>query len=368
VASIGVDAWGVDYGLLDWDGELLSAPYSYRDARTDGWRAVVERIGAERLYRTTGVQLMQINTLFQLAAHDREELAQARRLLMLPELMVHALTGVGLGERTSAGTTGLVDLATGSWSGELLREVGVDLSIMPRIERATAFAGTWRGVPVHTAGGHDTASAVVGAPLREGSVFISSGTWMLVGVERDAPDVSEAAMVANFSNEAGVWGDWRFLKNVMGLWMLEQCRAAWGNPPVEELLDAAAALPAGGPVVEATDARFLAPADMEAEVRAAAGLGAEAGRDVVLRCVLDSLAAAAARVVGEIGAITGVAATEVVIVGGGARNWLLNQLIEDACGVPVRVGSAEATVVGNAIVQGMALGRFESVGEARGFL
>jgi rhamnulokinase len=265
-----------------------------------------------------------------------------------------------------------VDLATGSWSGELLDEIGVDVSIMPRIERATAFAGTWRGVPVHTVGGHDTASAVLGAPMREGSVFISSGTWMLVGVERDSPDVSDAAMRANFSNEAGVWGNgsqgsWRFLKNVMGLWMFEQCRASWGNPPVEGLLEAAA-VPAGGPVVDATDARFLAPADMEAEVRAAGGLGEAAGRDVVMRCVLDSLAAATARVVREIEEIKGVAATGVVVVGGGSRNWLLNRLIEEACGVPVRVGSAEATVLGNAMVQGMALGRFESVDEARDLL
>jgi rhamnulokinase len=331
---------------------------------------VVERIGAERLYRTTGVQLMQINTLFQLAAHDRDELSRARRLLMLPEQMVHALTGAMMGERTSAGTTGLVDLAAGTWSEELLDAIGVDASIMPVIQRATAYAGTWRGVPVHTVGGHDTASAVAGAPLREGSVFISSGTWMLVGVERDAPDVSDAAMRANFSNESGVRGNGsptsvRFLKNVMGLWMLEQCGAVWGDPPVEELLDAAAALPTGGAMVDAMDTRFLAPADMEAEVRAAAGLSANAGRDVVVRCVLDSLAEAAARVMREIEEIAGVAAREIVVVGGGSRNRLLNRLIEDACGVPVRVGSAEATVLGNGIVQGMGLGRFESLDEAR---
>jgi rhamnulokinase len=147
--------------------------------------------------------------------------------------------------------------------------------------------------------------------------------------------------------------------------MLEQCRAVWGDPPVEELLDAAAALPTGGRVLDAMDTRFLAPADMEAEVRAAAGLSANAGRDVVVRCVLDSLAEAAARVMREIEEIAGVAAREIVVVGGGSRNRLLNRLIEDACGVPVRVGSAEATMLGNGIVQGMGLGRFESLDEAR---
>jgi rhamnulokinase len=370
VASIGVDTWGVDYGLLDGDGELISPPYSYRDARTEGWRDVVarvgERIGAERLYRTTGVQQMQINTIFQLAAHDRDELARARRLLMLPELLLYHLTGAAMGERTSAGTTGLVDLTSCDWSGELLDAISVDARAMPEIGRATAYAGTWRGVPVHLVGGHDTASAVAALPSpKAGAAFISSGTWMLVGREREAPDVSEAAMRANFSNEAGVFGNVRFLKNVTGLWMLDQCRVQWGAPTVEDLVDAAAALPGGGPTVDATDPRFLAPEDMELELRAAAELSASAGRDAVARCILDSLALAAARVIRELEEITGTPVPEIIIVGGGGRNGLLNRLIEEAAGVPVRVGPAEATLFGNALVQGIALERFESLGDAR---
>lgn len=369
IASIGIDVWGVDYGLLDADGELLSPPYAYRDARTDGWRETVERIGAERLYRTTGIQLMQINTIFQLAAHDRIELSLARRMLMLPELLVHALTGAMMGERTSAGTTALVDIATGDWSAELLAEVGLDPTIMPKISPATTYAGAWRGIPVHLVGGHDTASAVAALPSpAANAAFISSGTWMLVGAERDAQDLSEGAMRANFSNERGVFGNVRFLKNVIGLWMLEQCRAAWNDHDLDALLAAAARLPAGGPMPDAADERFLAPQDMEAEVRSAAGLPPGASRDVVARCILDSLAASAASVVDQLHKVTGNRPSEIVIVGGGARNTLLNTLIADATNLPVRVGPTEATLLGNAITQGIALGRFESLADARSIL
>jgi len=160
IASIGVDTWGVDYGLVDERGELLSLPYSYRDTRTDGWREVVESIGAERLYKVSGIQLMAINTIFQLAVHERAELAAAHRLLMLPELMVCALTGTQSGERTSAGTTALVDVRSGDWSSELIGAIDVDPAIFPEIAQPPQAAGRWRGVPVHLVAGHDTASAV----------------------------------------------------------------------------------------------------------------------------------------------------------------------------------------------------------------
>lgn len=367
VASIGIDTWAVDYGLLDRDGRLLSAPYSYRDDRTAGWREVVDRIGAERLYATTGIQLMAINTIFQLASHDRRELEAAAQLSMLAELLVAHLTGERHGERTTAGSTSLVDLATGSWSEELITAIDVDPALFPAVERAPAPAGVWEGVPVHLVGGHDTASAyaAVPGPPAPGAAIVSSGTWMLVGAEREAPDTSPAAAAANFSNEPGVFDDTRFLKNVMGLWMVEECRRAWGGPPVEELVHAATAVPAGGPVVDATDGRFLAPLDMEAEVRAAAALPSTAGRDVVIRCVLDSLAVAAAGVVDELGTFLGAPVPEVHVVGGGVRNELLNRLLEDACGVPVRRGPVEATALGNAIVQGIGLGVFDDLPSAR---
>ncbi len=365
LASIGIDTWGVDYGLLDGDGTLLSPPYSYRDERTAKWRAVADRIGVERLYRTTGIQLLQINTIFQFAAHDREELSRAKALLMLPELVVRHLTGESQGERTSAGTTGLVDLATGDWSRALLDAVGVDPAIMPSIARAPHRAGAWRGVPVHLVCGHDTASAVIALPApKPNAAFISSGTWMIVGIEREEADVSDAAMRANFSNEPGALGGVRFLKNVTGMWMLEQLRTQWGDPPLDRLLDAASRVPAGGPTVDATDARFLSPADMETEICAAAKLPASAGRDRVARCVVDSLARAGANVIDELRTFVG-HVSEVIVVGGGAQNVLLNWLIQQASGAPIRTGSIEATALGNALVQGIARGRFAGIDDAR---
>jgi rhamnulokinase len=370
VDSIGIDTWGVDYGLLAADGSLVAPPYAYRDSRTSDWQSVVARIGADTLYRTTGVQLMAINTVFQLAAHSRAELDRAASVVLLPELLVHVLTGVVVGERTSAGTTALVDLATGDWSRDLLEAIDVDPSLMPRIGAAGSPVGTWRGVPVHLVGGHDTASAVAAlpGPPPPGAAFVSSGTWLLVGMEREKPDVSDAARAANFSNEMGALGGVRFLKNVMGLWMLEECRRAWGSPEWDGLLAAAAAVGPGGPVVDATDARFLAPDDMEAEVRLAAGLPASAGRDRVARCILDSLARSTADVVGELESLTGMVVPEIVVVGGGSRNGLLNRLLAEAAGVPVRVGPAEATALGNALVQAVALGRYPDLATARAAL
>jgi len=349
LASIGVDTWGVDYGLLDQRGALVAPPYSYRDSRTAGWEAVADRLGHERLYRTTGIQLMAVNTVFQLEAHPRNELDAASQLLMLPELLVHHLTGVVTGEVTSAGTSALVDIATATWSADLLAGVGADPALFPPIAPAGTAVGNWRGVPVHLVGGHDTASAVAarppGAPVA--SAFVSAGTWLLVGAERPVADTSEAARLANFSNEPGVRGGVRFLKNVTGLWLLERCRAQWGDVPT--------AAARRGPVIDPNEARFANPPDMEAEIRAAAPLDAAAGRDVVVRCIFDSLAAAVARVVDELSTFIGSRVERVDVLGGGARIELLLRLIEEACGVPVAVGPAEATALGNAIVQRDAL-------------
>ncbi|MDF2743031.1 MAG: rhamnulokinase [Actinomycetia bacterium] len=369
VASIGVDGWGVDYGLLDRRGALLSPPYCYRDERTEGWRTTAERIGADHLYAVTGIQLLHLNTIFQLAAHDRSELRHAARLLLLPDLVVRMLTGFEGAERSNASTTALLDAETGAWSAELLEAVGLDPALLPPIVSAGLAVGSWRGVDVHTVGSHDTASAFVGVPgvPGPGSVVVSSGTWVLVGAERPAADTSEKARDANFSNEAGALGGVRFLKNVTGFWLLEQCRAAWGNPTIEELVAAAAGVPATR-VVDPADARFLAPTDMEAEIRAAAGLGAAASRAEVVRCILESIASATARVADELVAVTGTPVDELLVVGGAARIRVMNELYGRHAGVPVTVGSPEATALGNAVVQGLALGQFERLEDARRWL
>ncbi len=367
LASIGVDAWGVDYGLIDASGALVAAPYSYRDHRTDNWHKVADRLGRDRLYTATGLQLMGINTVFQLAVHDRAELDRAATLLMIPELLVHQLTGAVTGEVTSAGTSGLVDVHTGEWSTALIDDLGLSRSLFPTIARATAAVGAWHGIPVYLVGGHDTASAVAARPpdAPDASAFVATGTWFLVGAERAAPDVSDAARAANFSNEAGALGGTRFLKNVTGLWLLERCRAKWGDPPLEPLVAAAAACPPGGPVIDPNDPAFANPTDMPGAIAAAAGWDASVDRGRMVRCIFDSIAARTAAVVDELSGFLGGQVARLDLLGGATQSAFLCQLVAEATGIEVVVGAAEATALGNALVQGVALGRFADLPAAR---
>jgi rhamnulokinase len=359
LASIGVDTWGVDYGLLDQRGELLEPPYCYRDERTRGYADVVERIGARRLYEISGLQDLSFNTIFQLAAHDPEQLERARHVLMLPELLVHHLTGAITGEPTSAGTTGLLDVRALRWSDELCQAIGLDPSLLPDLALATTRVGAWRGVPVHLVGGHDTASAVVAGACDE-DVFVSSGTWSIVGRERPEPDTSEASRLAGFGNEQGALGGIRLLRNVTGWWLVEQCRQGWEDADVDTLLDAAARVDADVPVVDVDDARFLAPTDMAAELRRAMGLPHDADPAVVVRGAVESMAAATARVVEGLSTVAGIR-----VFGGGARSELFVDALRRRSGRSVTPGPVEATALGNAIVQGLALGVFSSLDDAR---
>jgi rhamnulokinase len=349
--SIGVDTWGVDYGLIDDAGALVAPPFSYRDTRTDGWRAVAERLGEKRLYAETGVQLMPINTIFQLAVHDRAELARAAHILMLPELLVQHLTGSVTAEVTSAGTTGLVSLHTGTWDEELLDEIDVPASLMPPIAAPGARVGTWRDVPVHLVGGHDTASAVHARPgaRDEQRAFVSTGSWVLVGVERDQPCTTRMARMANFSNERSVSGGFRLLKNLTGLWLLEQCRERWHDATVESLV-ALAAKARGGVVVNTDDQRLFATANIPKAIAGLAELEPD-DRGAIVRCILESIAAATAGVIDQVGHVTGTPVTEIDLLGGGAQIPLLVSLIGEATRLPCTVGSPEATALGNARVQ-----------------
>jgi rhamnulokinase len=370
VASIGVDGWGVDYGLLDGSGRLLTSPFSYRDARTANWEEVADRYGRKDLYARTGIQLMPINTIFQLAAHDRGQLAQAEHILLMPDLLVHHLTGhIGV-ERSNAATTALIDWRTGDWDDELLALAGVQREQLPAVYPAGAMVGTWRGVPVHTVGSHDTASAFLGVPGIPGpsTATISSGSWVLVGAERDAPDVSVAARTANFSNEVGALGGVRFLTNVMGFWLLERCRAAWGDPPIDRLIDLAADVAEPVPPLALSQERFLTSQDVERDVRVASGLGVGAPQSHVVRVILESIASAASDSVHTLGQVTGQPRDGLFHVGGASRLPLFNELLSDRCGIPVVVGSPEATTLGNALVQGLALGLFADRYAARDWL
>ncbi|HVR80373.1 MAG TPA: FGGY-family carbohydrate kinase [Acidimicrobiia bacterium] len=369
VASIGVDGWGVDYALIDAQGALVELPIAYRDNRTDGWETIADRIGVERLYQITGIQLMGINTIFQLAVESTDRLARAEKLLLLPDLMVNHLTGwVGV-ERSNLSTTGLMDALNGGWSDELLGEIGVARSLMPEPADAGEKAGEWRGVPVHLVGSHDTASAFLGMPgANSRSVFVSTGSWVIVGIERPAPDMSREARAANFSNEAGALGGVRFLKNVVGFWILEQCRSAWGDPPTSDLIAEAASVDARVPTFDASDHRFVNTDDMVSEVRDAAGLALDVPRPVIVRSVIESIVAGVARVIDEIEIAVGERPSSLALVGGGSRIPLLAELLGAKTNLDVIVGSPEATALGNAIVQGISLGRFEGLATARDWL
>jgi rhamnulokinase len=364
LASIGIDTWGVDYGLLDRHGELVEPPISYRDARTDGYRSVLEQIGPEHFYATTGLQALQYDTIFQLAAHDRRQLAQARHLLLLPELLVHHLTGAITGEPSSAGTTGLLDLGTRTWSVELARAVGIEPSLLAPLQPAGTQVGSWRGIPVHLVGGHDTASAVLAGGERD-APFVATGTWLLVGRERDEPDTSPAAFAAGLGNELGALGGVRLLRNVAGWWLVEECRRQWDDVDLDELLADAASI-TSGPVADALDPRLFAPYDMATTLAELAGLADPTDRAAVIRCAVESMAAATARVIASLpGDADGRA---VRVFGGGIRSSLLLDALARHTGLPVHVGSVEAAALGNALTQGLALGVFATLDDARATL
>jgi len=373
VDGIGVDSWAIDYGLLDADGRLLGAPYSHRDGRTDGVREkVVAQLGGESmLYDVTGIQQLPFNTLYQLvAAKDSKEYAEARTLLLLPDLITYWLTGRRVAERTNASTTQFLDATTREWAVPLLERLGLRTDLLPELVDAGETVGTLlpevaaevglpEETPVIAVGSHDTASAVVGVPMEGASAaYISSGTWSLVGLELPQPVLTEEARRADFTNEAGVDGTVRLLKNVMGLWVLSECVREWGAD-LPDLLARAHAEPDLGSVVDVDDPSLLPPGDMPARLRA---LAETAGEPVpstevgMVRMVLDSLALAYRRTVRTASSIASVRLEVVHVVGGGSQNELLCQLTADACGLPVVAGPAEAAALGNVLVQARSLG------------
>lgn len=388
--GIGIDSWAVDYGLLDATGALIGNPVSYRDARTDGVMARVHaQVDAAHLYALTGLRTLPFNTIYQLvAARDTPAAAAARRLLLLPDLLGYWLTGAQGAELTNASTTGLLDARTGDWSTELVSALALDPGLFPPLRRPGDRIGTLRpdvaettglatSVPVLAVGSHDTASAVVGVPARdERFAYISCGTWSLVGLELPAPVLTEASRQAGFTNEAGVDGTVRYLRNVMGLWLLQETLRGWrerGEPAdLATLLDEAARQPAFVSVVDPDDPVFLPPGDMPARVAdfcRRTGQPAPSSRAALVRCILESLALAHARTVHRAQELAGRSVEVVHLVGGGSRNELLCQLTADACGLPVAAGPVEATALGNALVQARAIGSVRGeMSDLRGLL
>ena len=384
LASAGIDSWGCDYGLLDGSGALIGNPVHYRDRRTDG---ISLPVPASELYATTGIQFLPFNTIYQVAAAAKTPaLACARTLLLIPDLLAYWLTGQAGAEVTNASTTALLDVSSRTWATGLMARAGIPPGLFPPLRRPGDVIGPvtdsaagedgglagagGRPLPLIAVGSHDTASAVVAVPADgENFAYISSGTWSLVGLELDRPVLSEASRAANFTNEAGVDGTVRYLRNVSGLWLLQECQRHWGPAAgsIGELLRAAAEIAPLRFVIDADDPVFLPPGDMPGRIRgwlAERGRPAPASPPESVRCILDSLALAYRRALADAQELSGQHADVVHVVGGGSRNELLCQLTADATGLPVVAGPAEATALGNVLVQARALGA--APGDLRG--
>ncbi|MFE7577952.1 rhamnulokinase family protein [Streptomyces sp. NPDC057521] len=378
VDSVGIDTWAVDYGLLDADGALTGQPFHYRDARTHGVaaRAVWPRVPAAELYRITGLQHLPFNTVHQLAAAaGSAQLRSAKTLLMMPDLFTYWLTGSLGAEETNASTTGLFDAHTGTWSARVLDALGIDAGLLPPLRapgdpagmllpHVAEYTGQPSGTPVTAVASHDTASAVVAVPATDRDfAYISCGTWSLAGLELDAPVVTDASREANFTNERGVDGTIRYLRNIMGMWLLEECRRTWAGQGLPAdlpglLADAARARPFAS-LVDADSPAFMAPGDMPERIRAycrRTGQPVPEEQGQIVRCILESLALAHRRALRQAAGLAGRDITHVHLVGGGSRNELLCRFTADATGLPVVAGPAEATALGNILVQARAHG------------
>lgn len=386
LAGIGVDAWGVDYALLGERGELLENPYHYRDQRTDGvMQLVLEKVPREEIYRQTGIQFLPINTLFQLLAAKRdtsEFLNAAKTLLTIPDLIHYWLTGNTVCEYTNATTTQLVNPVTRTWAVSLMEKLRLPVHFLPEIVEPGTIIGALRpeiakdrplaNAPVIAPASHDTASAVAAVAARAGTAFLSSGTWSLLGTELDRPLITSEARQRNFTNEGGACGTTCFLKNVMGLWMLQSCRQAWSSRgqvyDYRELMELASREPEFGHLVDPDDETFLYPADMPSAIDAFCAKTRQpkpSTPGAYVRTVLESLAFKYRQVLVDLERVTGEPIREIRVIGGGSKNRLLNQFTADATGRRVLAGPTEATALGNIAMQILATGVATSLAEVR---
>jgi rhamnulokinase len=388
LSGVGVDGWGVDYALLDASGRLLGLPFHYRDSRTAGMVARAhDRISRQELYAISGVQTIAINTVFQLLADERSSAALdvADRIALLPDLFSFWLTGELANEATIASTTGLLEARTGRWAVDAIGRLGLPARpfagdpLEPGRVLGTMLADHARlsgravGVPVHAVASHDTASAFVGTPLANPrSAILSAGTWSLLGLERDEPILSADACAANLSNERGVDRTIRLLANVMGLWLVQECRRHWGcagdHYEYAELLALAEASRASVPVFDPDDLSLLAPGDMPARIASACAAGGQVAPETpgeFVRSALLSLACKSRLVLERLERVTGTTVEVVHVIGGGSRNELLCRLSASVLGRPVLAGPVEATAMGNVLVQAWASGQLGSLADCR---
>ena len=387
LASTGVDTWGVDYALLGRDGALLENPRHYRDPRTSG---MMEQLFAvtpkEEVFERTGIQFMPLNTLYQLYATRLAQpqlLEHAHRLLMMPDLFHFWLTGRAVGEYTIATTTQFYDSRAGGWARGLLGRLGIPDRILPEIVQPGTEIGPLCGsvtaetgvkpIPVIAPACHDTASAVAAVPAEGGDwAFISSGTWAPLGAEVPAPIINAQVMDFNFTNEGGAWGTTRLLKNIAGMWLLEECRREWSRQGLaagyQELCQAALAAKPFAAIIDPNDGAFLSPGSMPAKITGycrRTGQPAPEDQGSLVRTILEGMALSYRASIGELNQVLSRPIRKLHIVGGGSRNSVLSQFAADATGLEVLVGPEEATAIGNVLLQVMALGYVKTPAEAR---
>lgn len=387
IDSVGIDTWGVDFALLDRTGRLMQNPVHHRDARGErGMAFVLERIPARELYERTGIQLMPINTVFQLGsmvAADDPALEAARTLLLVPDLLHFWLSGVMASEQTNATTTACFDARAGEWAGDILERLGIPPHLFPEVMAPATVLGPLRddvaeetglrGTAVVAPTTHDTASAVASVPFRRpGAAYISAGTWSLVGLELAEPLIDDRTFAANLTNEGGVEGTFRLLRNVTGLWLLNECRRAWAleglDLSFEELVTLAGEASALASLIDPDDPVFAPPGDMPRRIRrfcTQTGQEAPETPGAIVRCALESIGLAHRRAIDLLREAAGAEPPEIHVVGGGARNPLFCGWTADAAGLPVLAGPDEATVIGNLLVQALALGELGSLADAR---
>ena len=387
VASLGVDTWGVDFALLDQDGALLGSPYHYRDTRTDGMLAeAFQRIPREQIFAHTGIQFLQINSLYQLlsmAVARDPHLEGAQTFLTIPDLFNHWLCGSLCCEFTNATTTQCFNPLTRSWAFPILEALGIPAHIFPPVcEPGTILGNLLPAVAAETGAGsipviapacHDTGSAVVAVPARsQDFAWISSGTWSIMGAEVQQPNLSEKALEYNFTNEGGVLGTWRLSKNIMGLWIVQECRRLWDAQgealSYAEINRLAAAAPPFLAVIDPDAAEFFHPGQMPEKVQtfcARSGQAVPQSKGEIVRVVLESLALKYRLTLQQIEELAGKRLDPIHIIGGGSQNRLLNQLTADCTGRKVVAGPVEATAIGNILMQAIALGCLGSLAEAR---
>jgi len=384
VRSISTDSWGVDYILYDADGRPMEPIYHYRDQRTErGVKRVFEKLPWEELFRLTGIQFLPFNTVFQLAAEAPERLEKAQRFLGIGDAFNHWLGGRPCYEESLASTTQLYDPRTRSWSEAVIQRLGLPKSIFPEIVPSGTVTGTLQsdlarlfpGEPPAVVGScsHDTGAAVAAVPA-EGSdwAYLSSGTWSLMGVELREPLINDAVRESNFTNEVGFGHTIRFLKNIIGLWLVQECRRHWAQQGQEydygTLTELAAQAPAFKALIDPSDERFLPPGDMPGRI---AQMCQETGQPVpespgeFIRCILESLALFYRHTLRGMEQLLGRKIQRLHIVGGGSKNRLLNQFTANALQIPVYTGPTEATATGNVLVQAIAMGELRSIEEAR---